>query len=869
MLFKIFAITFLSMGLVTQSYADFKSIPADTAVIKVKSQDTTGYPVRLMYTENNQSKFVTNTNKVQGVYEFRIPLKGYSKAILYITSASSIIKTGKSFIPQPAPQFLIKGGEEVSIIANFNNPLDLSLKAKDNEVLLFESFCKKERQTNLLIWDQMKIKYGNADQKDIVAKAEKEINRLSKVLKSFKKEYVLHNPDTFAALLVFESYYTELGSVQAAAELKSIARKYQDTEQWKALYAKLNAANSTSRGATIPAFVGKDLNGKTFNSEDLGGKYFLIDFWGSWCQPCRASHPELKAIYERYKPLGLEVLGIAYESGSVDDQFKQWKKAIEEDQINWIHLLNTPQNNLVKLFGITSYPTKILVDPDGKILMRTSGHSEELKKQLATIFDQKRSSTVSSDKNISRDSLLSYLNQKLNENTTQSKAILKQEADVLKSDPSENNLLLGLKIYSALGETNAVQALEKDILRKFPKGLMARDLAYDKVFGVKPEPNIDVVEKAYLNWLKMYPASNYELKNREKYNFALLTLIQRYSKANNKEKTDNYLSQLSTANLRTTALFNVGSDCLDRKEASLAIKYLDEALKLSKTARSSTDPVARRSFAAMFYSNIINAYSAALLMDGQISESIKLSADLLVENEYSGMNSSSLVLTLAKGLIRNGEKLNAFYALDKYLMKNTESAEIMELIKGLYVELNSAQADFQQYQDLLFREKQRLQFNHLKSIMIREQAPLFSLYNRKGELVNLSDYKGKVVVLDFWATWCVPCVKSFPGMQATLDKYKDNKEVEFLFINTWETKTNFEKSVNELMDQHLYTFNVLYDQQSDNKELVVKQYKVSAIPAKFLIDKNGYIRFKASSSATDKASVLSEMSAMIDMVLKE
>jgi peroxiredoxin len=72
------------------------------------------------------------------------------------------------------------------------------------------------------------------------------------------------------------------------------------------------------------------------------------------------------------------------------------------------------------------------------------------------------------------------------------------------------------------------------------------------------------------------------------------------------------------------------------------------------------------------------------------------------------------------------------------------------------------------------------------------------------------------------------------------------------------------------MDQHKYTFNVLYDQQGEkNQELIVKKYKVSSIPAKFVIDKNGFIRFKVNSSPTDKASVLNEMSAMIDMILKE
>ncbi|SMC94198.1 TlpA family protein disulfide reductase [Pedobacter africanus] len=869
-LMKLVGIVLIGIGLQVQAYAASQAIPADTAIVRIKSKDTTNYPVRLMYSLNNESKFVLNAKPIKGIYEFRLPLNGYSKAVLYITSASNIIKSGKSFVPQPAPQFLIKGGTDVTVTADFNNPLDLSLKASDAEIRLYESYAVKERQTHQQIWARMKIKFAQPDQQEKQQQAEAEIASLSAGLKAFKKQFTAQHRNTFSALMVFESYYTELGNEQAFKQLKLTATAFKDSPEWKTLYAKLYAANATAKGAVIPAFEVQDINGQTFNSRKLEGKYLLIDFWGSWCQPCRASHPELKAIYEQYKPKGLEILGIAFESGTMENQLKQWKKAIAEDQINWVQVLNTTENNLVKLFGVSSYPTKILVDPKGNILLRTSGHSDELKKLLETIFGSKTSGPVSLNKSVGRDSLLNYLNQKLTENTTQSKAILKEEAGALVQSATEENLLLALKLYKAMGSADAAAAVEKGMLKKYPRGVMARDLAYDKIFGIKPEPPLAAVEKSYLNWLKTYPAAAYGVKQQERYNFALLTLVQRFSKAGNKEKTEQYLELLKDSNMKTVALYNVGKDLLDRNEVPAAAQYLGPALKLSKEAKMSADPKMRKGFAAMYYSSIVEMYSSAMLLAGQANEAIKLTADLLEEYNYTGMNCQQLVLTLAKARVGKGEKLYAFLALDRYLRENPQTPPVLEMAKDLYVMLNGSKAEFEEYLNSLLAGKQKQLTDHLKTTMIREKAPLFSLYNRKGQLVNLADYKGKVVVLDFWATWCVPCVQSFPGMQATIDQYKNNRDVEFLFINTWETKAGFEKNVDELMDQHHYTFNVLYDRQAnDNKELAVKQYGVKAIPAKFVIDKEGNIRFRVSNSRTDKASILSELSAMIDIVLKQ
>jgi thiol-disulfide isomerase/thioredoxin len=119
-----------------------------------------------------------------------------------------------------------------------------------------------------------------------------------------------------------------------------------------------------------------------------------------------------------------------------------------------------------------------------------------------------------------------------------------------------------------------------------------------------------------------------------------------------------------------------------------------------------------------------------------------------------------------------------------------------------------------------------------------EESIDFTLPDAGDKLVSLSAFRGKMVVLDFWATWCGPCLASFPKMQELVEKY-DGKKATFLFVNTWENskpETTREK-VDKLLKEKKYTFHVLYDY----KDEVVKQYKIEGIPTKIVIDKNGKI----------------------------
>ncbi|MEM7514969.1 MAG: TlpA disulfide reductase family protein, partial [Bacteroidota bacterium] len=117
--------------------------------------------------------------------------------------------------------------------------------------------------------------------------------------------------------------------------------------------------------------------------------------------------------------------------------------------------------------------------------------------------------------------------------------------------------------------------------------------------------------------------------------------------------------------------------------------------------------------------------------------------------------------------------------IEQRIIAGEQTTTMMELHKKLMFESMSVNDIYQRYMGMLSKER-------LKSEMMDREAPLFTLTDLEGEMVSLEELRGKVVVLDFWATWCAPCIASFPGMNKAREKYADNEDVVFLFLNTWE-----------------------------------------------------------------------------------
>jgi thiol-disulfide isomerase/thioredoxin len=134
-----------------------------------------------------------------------------------------------------------------------------------------------------------------------------------------------------------------------------------------AMKKKINLAGSFVTGAVAPDFTQNTTEGKPMNLSDLRGKVLLVDFWASWCGPCRKENPHVVKLYEQYKDKGFDVLGV-----SLDNNKDAWIKAIEKDGLPWHHIsdLKGWQNEAAQLYSVSSIPHTILLDRAGRILAR-------------------------------------------------------------------------------------------------------------------------------------------------------------------------------------------------------------------------------------------------------------------------------------------------------------------------------------------------------------------------------------------------------------------------------------------------------------------------------------------------------------------
>lgn len=206
---------------------------------------------------------------------------------------------------------------------------------------------------------------------------------LSKKLAEVDQKFINENPnsDVSATILMgapTEENLAKLGDNVKNGKFAAFINYIKSTiERKKALD---EAKKTVAEGMVAPDFTLKDINGNDLALSSLRGKYVVLDFWGSWCGWCIKGFPEMKEYYKKYAGK-FEILGI-----DCNDTEDKWKKAVADNDLPWKHVYNPRNGDVTTKYAVSGYPTKIILDPEGKIYKTIVGESPEFYTVLDNLF---------------------------------------------------------------------------------------------------------------------------------------------------------------------------------------------------------------------------------------------------------------------------------------------------------------------------------------------------------------------------------------------------------------------------------------------------------------------------------------------------
>ncbi len=302
-----------------------------------------------------------------------------SVAMQYTLFAKPSSKSNKdgnigAFAMQPI-QLIVLPGQPVRVTGSFDR-----YQIKGGE---FYEDLNKINETVKTYADKLdslnKYCMGLAQQKvpeDSIRRAFEPAVQLALNIAAAKSEYIKEHPESeLAAYLASQLPENELQKVlpllKGKAEKCQLAPLYKERIEAMELKKTREEKHKNLLGQDAPAFTLKDLEGKDFSLASLKGKYVLLDFWGSWCGWCIKGMPDLKKVYEKYKTK-LEIVGI-----DCGDTEEKWKQAVEEHQLPWINVRNAGDPDVTAMYAVSGYPTKVLIDSEGKILKIIVGEKSE------------------------------------------------------------------------------------------------------------------------------------------------------------------------------------------------------------------------------------------------------------------------------------------------------------------------------------------------------------------------------------------------------------------------------------------------------------------------------------------------------------
>lgn len=225
--------------------------------------------------------------------------------------------------------------------------------------------------------------YAQAKNAAVTDKLMEMYKTLTSIYYDAQLAFVKKNPASPVSLFfVKQTLGLDMDAAKAGPMFQLLSPELQNSNTGRELSVSIEVGKKSMVGAAVPDFTQPSPEGTSISLASFKGKYVLVDFWASWCGPCRAESPNLVKAYEQYKSKGFEIFSV-----SLDEKKDKWLKAIKDDGYTWPQAgdLKGWENTAASLFGVSGIPFNFLVDPNGVIVARNL-RGEDLEKKLSALF---------------------------------------------------------------------------------------------------------------------------------------------------------------------------------------------------------------------------------------------------------------------------------------------------------------------------------------------------------------------------------------------------------------------------------------------------------------------------------------------------
>lgn len=203
---------------------------------------------------------------------------------------------------------------------------------------------------------------------------------------AYKKQFLKENKNSlFSVMLISEmTSRQEITPTEASEYVNNLDPDVASSEIAKDLKTNLEAVKSSDVGNAAPNFSAPTPNGEILSLKDALGKYTIIDFWASWCRPCRIENPNVVKVYNKYHDKGLNIISVSLDK---EGQKDKWLQAIEDDKMDWYHVSNLKfwQDPIAQQYNVRSIPATFLLDENGVIIDKNL-RGDALEAKIATLF---------------------------------------------------------------------------------------------------------------------------------------------------------------------------------------------------------------------------------------------------------------------------------------------------------------------------------------------------------------------------------------------------------------------------------------------------------------------------------------------------